>query len=110
MTKEDYIQMSKALSTQVFFVADRATEIIREIVRKNADKEGYLNIEDYEDLWIQEDKSRVVYIYADNVDTFIGVQMEDDYFKDNDETQECFLFDLNPWDRIELADYLAKHF
>ena len=116
MTTEDYLKLSKALATQVFFVADRASEIIREIVKENADNKGYLYIGNHGDLWNQDCKSQVIYIYADKYQVFIGAQAErydECYDDDEDEPYECCecnLSDLNPFDRIEIADFLTEHF
>lgn len=108
MITECYIKMSEALATQVLFVAERASEIICEIVKENADDDGYLWLKSIDNLWIKDDKERVVYIYADKHQVFIGVQ--DESCEDEDETHECFLSDLNPFDKIEIADYLAERF
>lgn len=114
MTKEDYLKLSKALATQVFLVTDRASEIIREIVKENADKDGYIDKEllyvnpDNPDwIWMQ-NNDRVVYLCINNCQQiFIGIQNDS---CDEGDTLEYFLSDLNPLDRIEIADYLVEHF
>lgn len=107
MTSEDYIKLSEALQVQVSFVADRATEIIREIVEENADDDEYLWLGAVDYLWIRNRTMRIMYLSINGCgQIFYGTPND----CDKDELLEGFLSDLNHWDKIEIADYLVEHF
>ena len=114
MTRKDYIKISEALSTQMFFVADRATEIIRGIVEEESDTNGYIlkeklygDTDDPDYIWVQDNSNRVVYLCKSGSQIFVGIQ--DDSCCE-DETLEGRLDELNPLDRIQIADYLTRRF
>lgn len=112
MNKEDYIKISEALSTQIFFVADRATEIIEKIFKK-VNRAGYITYQALygntadPDYILVNNSDRVVSLSLCDRQIFVGIQ-NDSCFED--ETLECQLWELNPLDRIEIADYLAQRF
>lgn len=114
MTKQGYIKLSEALSIYLFFVSDRANEIIHDLVAENADKDGYVlkkslygDTDDPDYIWVRENNTRVAYLCKSGSQIFVGIQDDSCW---EDEAFDINLSDLNPLDKIVIADYMAQRF
>lgn len=105
MTNEIYIKRSEDFKCMMFEVANEAYGIIEDIVKEK----GNL---DYHDLFGETDNC----IYLDNdltVNNMWVDECEEIWIMVEDNYGECFrknLDDLNPLERIDVADYLVKRF
>lgn len=105
MTEQDYIKLSEALAVQTNFVAERATEIVREIVKENADDDGHLWLGAVDYIWFYGDKKRLLGLSINECG-----QMFYSIPDDVEEALEGFFSDLSTTDKIKIADYLVEHF